>query len=558
MRALRKILFLLFFVWLFCFVGHNAYAGNGLEISSEQAILKGQSRQLYIEGYDYVLHNSIEWTSSNPDVISCEKYGLIKGVKKGKATITVKSLTNEDSDSITVYCAETLNEPENPIALSPFVLTTKTPSLFSPKHIFIFQFFKRYTVLGYYDNWFYVSYEKDEQRHEGFAYMSFFASGVASKEIFRQLSAKDIVVFCGESAEEKLTSNYSGKLSWTVASPDVISFDRTDGTIHGKLPGVSAISATDGSKTLYCMVYSVGLWHEPENTYTDKNISIKEFPSSTEKTLATIEEGLAVKALGDISAQHNWLYVACGDTQGFIPISDFPGIDYLLTQFHYYDQGFDERYYEAEAKIYDYSEVLNDIMMDLFNLKINPFVETYFSTADQCKVWTYGSVYTNNLASSCPETEEHHPDSCMDLDFIRDDFFAKRGKGTDAIHKCLWTGHILQPHKTSVTRFVKKMVLYTTANHVYVDTFGNRDGQTVRNNRLYEITHETGHLLGLYDGYCYGVPYGASKCDNEYCYACNKKSVPECVMTRIYNPENQTAYCDDCIKAIQMYLENNF
>jgi len=55
---------------------------------------------------------------------------------------------------------------------------------------------------------------------------------------------------------------------------------------------------------------------------------------------------------------------------GFIKLSDFPGIDYLMTQYHYYDQGYNLRFGSASNKIYDNASVLNDVMMAYLRLKV--------------------------------------------------------------------------------------------------------------------------------------------------------------------------------------------
>ncbi len=89
-------------------------SGTPVEINivSPQIILQDKEMQMKFETPNTTAHVPVKWLSSNPNVISCTEDGKIKGLIKGSATITVKSLDKKSSDSITVYCAPKFTESE--------------------------------------------------------------------------------------------------------------------------------------------------------------------------------------------------------------------------------------------------------------------------------------------------------------------------------------------------------------------------------------------------------------------------------------------------------------
>ncbi|MBR5562411.1 MAG: hypothetical protein IKW12_04595 [Clostridia bacterium] len=90
----KKFLYFVFLATLISVLSisaHSAYSPNNikpdsieeLKIVKDQAILKGTSQQMEIEGYENgSLVGSVVWSSSNESVISCTRYGEIKGLKK--------------------------------------------------------------------------------------------------------------------------------------------------------------------------------------------------------------------------------------------------------------------------------------------------------------------------------------------------------------------------------------------------------------------------------------------------------------------------------------------
>ncbi len=487
---------------------------------------------------------------------------------QGKAVITVKAKNGRAKDSITVYCAKKLNSPISTTIKLPFAWVCNTPAMFNIQHFFFFDYIfslltfrvLKITVEGYYGSFFYVTYERDGEKYNGYMLSGFLPSKIASDQIFKQLSFYETVAFCGESNNNRLTTDYEGTVRWSVSDDSVVSFDKNTGEITAKKPGTAIISATVGTKTLNCMVFSVSKWYESETSTSAKTVYVRDIPAITGDTVATLPKGTSMTADGDLENGMGWIHITSGDISGFIPVSDFPGIDYLMSEYHYYDKGFDVRYDSPTTKIYDYASVLNDIMMENFNLKICPYVESYTSTADQCKIWKYGSVYENNLYAECPETGYHNSDSCLLRSTVLRDMANKKGNGTKVIARCLWTGHILENHESSGASAEENVIIFTTRNATY--GIGNQildlSSTEIYDARLYEIVHETGHLLGLVDGYCNGQPEDGGHCSNPNCYECNELTIPKCIMVQFFNPKNENVvFCEECIKTIKSHIENH-
>ena len=539
-----------------------------LNIVPMQAILQGEEIQMTTEELGNGAHGAnIVWSSSNPNVIECTKDGKVKGVTKGQATITVKAKGGKAQDSITVYCAQKLSKPISTNIFSFFAWTGHKPYFFSFQHFFtrLFNPFfigKAITVKGYYDSYFYITYQISEENCNGFIWSDFLSSNIAADEIFKQLSTYEMVIISGTSSTEKVTTKYKGNVKWTVSNDDVISFNSSTGTVYAKKPGTALVTATVGTTSKSCMVFSVSQWYEPEVTVSEKEVSVRKFPSITSDVVATLPKGASITARGDLENGWEWIYVTSGSINGFIKISDFPGIDYLMAEYHYYDEGFDVRYESAKSKIYDYAEVMNDVMMDNFNLKVCSYVEAYTSAADRCKTLTYGCVYQNNLYVACPKTGEHSLTSCLHYSELREKMLKDKGEGSDVVGKCIWTGHILEPHLPSVTNSMLNAIVFTCLNVTnYSDTskkYNNVTPNDIWKWRTIEIVHETAHLFGAVDGYCEGVLEGEEHCSNLNCYRCNKEPIPECIMAKEVDPNDTTdVFCDECKQTIRNHLESH-
>ncbi len=543
-----------------------------INIISPQAILQGREMQMNFETPGTTSYVSVKWSSSNPDVISCTEDGKIKGLIKGSATITVKVTNGKGSDSITVYCAKKFEEPETVNLKFPFFWVNKTPVFYDAEKFRIcfkllngmlpYIYYKEVKVLGYYDGYFYVEYEDGGELCHGLMLSIFLPNNVGSKEIFRQISYDRIVLRQGESSGRPLTTDYKGNVDWIVSDKNIVSFNKDTGKITAKSPGMAMITAKVGITKISCLVYSVSQWMDPETAVAAKDVIVREIPSVTGDKAGTILKGTSMTADGDLENGMKWIYVTSGNTKGFVHLSDFPGINYLMTEYHYFDQGFEKRYGSGFGKIRDYSSVLNDVMMRIFGLKISQHIEEYTSLADECKIKTYGSVYWNNLYAECPKTQGHSSDACIvDLNLLNS-MLKEKGNCTNTVTRCLWTGHCLYDNPPSFFYNTKGSILFTIAGYTRYSKntgkFENLSDLEIRERALYEIVHETAHTLGAVDGYC-AEDYINGHCSNEYCYDCNGLPIPDCIMVNNRsNPEYRASvFCEDCIETINNHLSNH-
>ena len=233
----------------------------------------------------------------------------------------------------------------------------------------------------------------------------------------------------------------------------------------------------------------------------------------------------------------------------------------MMTQYHYYDKGYALRFGSAETKIYDYASVLNDVMMANFNLKVCPYVEQYTSAADQCKIWRYGSVTANNLASSCPQSGNHNSDSCLNTKHLRDILLENKGWGTNVMTKAVWTGHIMNNHTgdRSNSESVTQTIIFTTGNTVNAGSHTNKSASAIKKASVYEIVHETSHQLSAPDHYCYNNENDSGLCQNPNCEVCyGSGTIPDCVMGKIIYPtDTYDLYCKDCSTKIKNHLNDH-
>ena len=412
------------------------------------------------------------------------------------------------------------------------------------------------TVEGYDGNFTRVRVNKTDE--QGYIYKLFLT---ADKSYLVQQFSN---VYVGKSKSILKDYDNPEDFTWSVSQEGIISLDKQTGEIKGIKPGTVVVTAKQGSKTNTCVVSSINPWKETETSTAAKNINVRSNPDSDNyKSFdkGTITQGTTIVARGDLADGSDWIYVSdkASTIWGFIKSSDFPGIDYLFTEYHYYDQGYNIRFGSAENKIYTYASVMNNVMMDLFNLKINPYVYSYTSPADQCKIWRYGSVKSNNLASSCPKSGSHKKESCLTPDALRNDLKDTFSAGNDYIAKAAWTGHIMDGHAMSNSqRNPSFMLIFTTGNTVDKNTNQNKSNSLIRSRSIYELIHETSHQFGLHDHYC---KKNGSPCSNQYCYSCTRGySAPRCIMNLPFDTENydnDDLFCSECTENIITHLSDH-
>lgn len=375
-----------------------------------------------------------------------------------------------------------------------------------------------------------------------------------------------INIYKGASKDGIVTINYEkdGVLNWSVSKNGIVEVTKYSDrslSVKGISPGTVTLTVRCNGNKDTCDISCIEQWSDTETTTAQSPIKIMGIPGKYYNGAKTIPEGATITARGNIPGNNDYVYVSSGDIWGFIKRSDFSAIKYMMTQYHYYDQGYSLRFGSAETKIYDYASVLNDVMMANFNFKVCPYVYSYTSLADQCKILQYGSVKANNLASSCPKNGSHNEESCLVASHIRDAMLLDKGNGTNTITKCVWTGHIMDSHKGDRSHSESEKtnsIIFTTGNTVNTDSYTNKSSSTVRKTSIYEIVHETSHQLSAPDHYCYGKTDSAS-CKNPNCELCyGSGTLPDCVMGKIIYPtDTYVLYCEECATKITNHLKDH-
>ncbi len=371
-------------------------------------------------------------------------------------------------------------------------------------------------------------------------------------------------IWVGNETEITVKNSSSKEVEWSFSSENIVSYKKIPNGIKLKAlkAGVVTVTATAGNLKDSYRIVCINRWEEKENSTTNKEIKVKETPLSSSNTVKILPAGSYIEALGDMGIGSGWLFVNTQDNErGFIELSDFPGIDYIMHQYHYYDKGFAVRFDSAGDKIYDYAEVLNDAMMRYFNLKVCPYVYPYTSVADECKISLYGSVAPYNLAVSCPRSGSHNADSCLEREVFFSDLVKKVGKGDYCFTKLGWTGHILLDNARSASASQSKTIVMTSLKSVdkyYI----NKSNEKILKEQSATLMHETVHQLGVRDHYCYNLdPMDPQPCINEGCYKCNRKDEekeavePDCMMMfSKYPTETEDLLCDQCQAQILEFL----
>ena len=468
-------------------------------------------------------------------------------------------------DLLTDFISSVFSNKETQIQSKGSTLEVTPPFIIAPLHseasifssivswVFVYT---NVTVEGYDGNYIKVKVNKTDKR----GYIHKLLLTVDKSYLVQQSSN----VYVGKSKKILKDYNNPEDFTWSVSQDGIISLNKQTGEIKGLKPGTVTVTAKYNGKTDECIVSSINQWKETESSSATKDITVKSNPDSSNYDnfdKGTIAKGTTIVARGDMADGSGWIYISdkAESVWGFIKLSEFPGIDYLMTQYHYYDKGYDKRFGSASTKIADYASVLNDVMMANFRLKVCYYIEPYTSAADKCKKWKYGDEYLDYLSSSCPKTENHNPDSCLRTIHIRDVLLEDKGWGTAVITKAVWTGHIMVGHKPSTSESVSQTMVFTTANTVSYNsgTYSNKSSSNIRYYSLYEITHETGHQLGLNDGYCYKDIVNGT-CSNKNCFTCRKLPLTNCIMAQIKSPTNSTnMFCDDCKEKINSHLKGH-
>lgn len=319
---------------------------ESISVYKQSGVLKGETIQLKAEvEASSSLFDAVEWSSSNPQAISCTKDGKIKGLIAGEyATITCKAKYGSQKVSIRVYCAEMLPKevkvrPKYIVNfISPYPglgikdLWLNTSSIFNP----ILEMFKamaristnvyigsKITACGRIDDYVYIRYG-DSNSLDGFMQHSRFKETIDG---FLELSAKDMNVWANGVAneEKKLTVNYDGDVKWTF-DKNYVKFDEKTGQVIGLKPGVTTIIAKADGMAEKCTIHLLYKWPQEWVTETNKATYLYKAIGSEYDARKALSKGTEVTVWGDTGTDDGWAYGSYTDGEktwwGHIPIAD--------------------------------------------------------------------------------------------------------------------------------------------------------------------------------------------------------------------------------------------
>ncbi len=336
---------------------------------------------------------------------------------------------------------------------------------------------------------------------------------------------------------------------------EVTKYNNRSFSVKGLSPGVVKLTVKTKDFKDTCEIACIEKWADTETATAQSDIDLMGVPGKKYTPEVTITQGSTIIARGHIPGYSDYVYVSSGGNWGFIKLSDFPAIKHVMTQYHYYDKGYDLRFSSASSKISDYASVLNDVMMANFGLKVYSYVKPYTSVADECKILLDGKVKAGNISDACPGTGNHKSGTCLTTENVRNDLRKQFGRGGGNISKVVWTGHIMTDNERSNAIVGTGDIVMTPYGTI------DKTSAKIREDRIYTLVHETSHQFGVYDHYCAGDKKDDdSVCSNKHCSECSGEPIPYgCIMLDredIENTSHTALYCDDCIKTISNSIKN--
>ncbi len=328
---------------------------ESISIINRYGVLLGETYQMTATvNSDGSLFNAVEWSSSNPDAISCTEDGKIKGLIAGeKATITCKAKWGKAKDSVDVYCAERVNSKKCYLkSIFTFVYARPSSGIIGgtimalPKILqtimFVFQLIAMapsssdaliisptLTVYGRIGNYAYVRYGETEL-FDGFVKYSVLGTEIDG---FLDLSSKNLDVWANDIAysHRKLTTDYKGSVKWSDSDKDnkYIDFDDTTGQIIGKSGSAGnkvTITATADGMSKSCTIHLLYKWPQQWTGKTNRKTTLLLSDGTGYKNSSvTLEKGQSFTVHGDCGTNDGKAYgvakVGGQDRWGYVPIS---------------------------------------------------------------------------------------------------------------------------------------------------------------------------------------------------------------------------------------------
>ncbi len=327
---------------------------DSIAIENRSGILLGETIQLTaaIESNGSFL-SGVEWSSNNPEVISCTKDGKIKGITAGKsAVITCKAKWGSAEDTITICCVERIPQKTRSAfkymltfvfsgtsilpkdicfdmqafwgKLSPVFKYLQTMAAKTSSDVF---FGSKVTVYGRLKSMAYIRYGENEKL-DGFVRYMDLKNTVNG---FLNLSAKDMDVWANgiTYTNRKLTASYKGNIDWSVENNNYISFDKATGQIVGQTAGVGKavkITAKADGMSEECTVHLLYKWEQPWTSKTNKGTYLYRSEGTEYIRDYYLSKGKEFVVQGDCGTDSGWAYGYCKidgkEKWGYVPIAD--------------------------------------------------------------------------------------------------------------------------------------------------------------------------------------------------------------------------------------------
>lgn len=222
-------------------------------------------------------------------------------------------------------------------------------------------------------------------------------------------------------------------------------------------------------------------------------------------------------------------------------------VKYELDVWHYYDQGMQVRYDNADEGIETGQELVSEVFDEGLGLHITTKrLSQYNSPPDICK----GTVTEENLNTMC----SHNP-CCSNAHTMYGIFHDSYDVTQNTQVSILWSGH-----RTEWGENVNRSFAVQDNDGSYTIMMLNNETTMALNG--YILLHETAHAVGAPDHYhdlVYDPDYQQSVCKNkEICSDCGKenKRSSSCTMNRpqYYSGSKQNFFCAECREDIRQHL----